>query len=787
MKKVFLSILCCLFTLTLFAQDPLANQFNYYQKAKPTTNLFVHFDKNVYSSNETVWFTGYLINSKDFNKHRLMSVSLIKESDNKVVLEDRFVMQGGFSFGNIIIPDSIPVGNYRFLVITDFTVDNLPEVSFTQPITIKSMLEPPFKASMKIVSSDNKGVKVMVSTTTADNRFLEKPTDVFYTYGNVTKSAKTDASGQAVLNLAQKDNLTDGNLYVKLLYDKDSTFLNLPITQPKGTPEVKFYPEGGDILRGVVNTIGWEVRDRQKNPISAKAYLYKDNKVVDTLNANGFGLGTFKMFAEPNAKYTFKVIGNSLKDTLFTLPVIKESGIALTIASAVATDTLRIELRTKKTQTVNLRIHNYRTNYLYTNLVVQAGLTPLRIPLTQLAKGLATLTFTDSLERPIVERIFFAHYDNKEKVNIATDKASYGPREKVNLKLKLKNIDEKAVVSVAVVQDIRLEPGKTTDIESYSYLNNELSALPVNTKGSTFKDKKYLEQLLLIKGWRRYNWQDLNKAKAADTNKAYSNLLLTGSVTKSKKPLTSSAIVGAMGSKKIRLITTANDGTFDFNTPEFYTETGKKMFLFLNKNTSPAFKFTVNNQLLEISKKIAEIPTTDDKPPILGLTDNSDLFVKSNEKTIRLKEVTISGKTNKGAFGANACGDFICVFGILNCRNHFGDPQNRQPVAGQSYKANVGSTAAVYPGCNVSDESIFFRTEGVHTHKEFYVDSFKDPIEPAYFSTIFWNYSLVLDKDKDTNINFYTSDIGGKYRVVVQGVTKSQVIYSQSFFDVKRK
>lgn len=789
MKKIFLTILCLLFTSVLFAQDPLADKFDYYQKAKPTTNLFVHFDKNVYTSNETVWFSGYLISTKNFNKHRLMSVSLVRENDHKVMLEDRFLMQGGFAFGTIIIPDSIPPGNYRFLAITDYSINSLPEVSFTQPVTIKSMLEPAFKASVKVLSADAKGTRILVSTTTADNRFLDKPTDVSYTYGGKTNTVKTDGTGQAQINLKLEENITDANLYVLLKNGKDSTSLNLPISQPKGAPWIKFYPEGGDLVGGLVNTVGWEVRDRQQKPIAAKAYLFKDGKVVDTIASNTLGLGSFKMFAEENAKYTFKVAGNNLKDTLFTLPNVKNNGIALTITSAVAADTLRIELRATKAQKVNLRIHNFRKNYLFTSLDVKPGLTPLRIPLTQLDKGLATITFTDSEERPIIERIFFAHYDNTEKININTDKNTYGPREKVSLKLKLKDLDEKAVVSIAVVQDLRMEPGKTTDIESYTYLNNELAGLPIHLKGSSYKNKDYLEHLLLIKGWRRYNWQDLTKAKAADTANKYTNLAFTGVVTKSNKPLTSPLIVGAMGTDNIRLVNTDDTGTFNFNSRELYTESGKKMYLFLNKNTNPAFKFTINNELLAMNKKAAKLPAETEEPPLMTLADNSDLFVKSNEKTIRLKEVAISGKAKNGGFGPNPCGDFVCVFNILNCRNHFGDPKNTQPIKGQSYKQSVNATPEVYNGCNVTEdnESIFFRTEGVHLHKEFYVDSFKDPLEPAYFSTIFWNYALVLEKDKEATVDFYTTDILGKFRIVVQGITKSQVIANQKFFEVKRK
>lgn len=70
----------------------------------------------------------------------------------------------------------------------------------------------------------------------------------------------------------------------------------------------------------------------------------------------------------------------------------------------------------------------------------------------------------------------------------------------MNLKLKLKNINENAIVSIAVIQDNKIEPGKITDIESHTYLTNELA----NRKDSTYKNQKYLEQLLQIKGWRGY-------------------------------------------------------------------------------------------------------------------------------------------------------------------------------------------------------------------------------------------------------------------------------------------
>ena len=81
----------------------------------------------------------------------------------------------------------------------------------------------------------------------------------------------------------------------------------------------------------------------------------------------------------------------------------------------------------------------------------------IKIPLTALPKGLATITITDSLGRPLAERIFFAHYNNTEKLSIELGKTVYEQREKVNLKLKLKDFAEQSFVSIAVIQNNRLD------------------------------------------------------------------------------------------------------------------------------------------------------------------------------------------------------------------------------------------------------------------------------------------------------------------------------------------
>lgn len=47
----------------------------------PLTTLFVHFDKTIYTNNETVWFTGYILNAglAEISKHQVLSVALVRD------------------------------------------------------------------------------------------------------------------------------------------------------------------------------------------------------------------------------------------------------------------------------------------------------------------------------------------------------------------------------------------------------------------------------------------------------------------------------------------------------------------------------------------------------------------------------------------------------------------------------------------------------------------------------------------------------------------------------------
>ncbi|WP_343531617.1 hypothetical protein [Pedobacter sp.] len=796
--RIFLILNILLFFSTnSYSQKDISQKLALNRMANPTTALFVHFDKNIYSNNETAYFTAYLLKTGKFNRkaHKILAVALIRDMDTSLVKLDKFLIENGLAFGNMTLPDSIVTGNYHFLAYTDKLINGKPELTFKQHITIKTNIDLPFKGSIAFLEKPNntaKDHKLLISVTSNDNKFLPKPTTISYRYGKEQKTVKTDASGQLLLSIPKQESSIDPNIYVKLKYLKDSSFLSLNLPPNKTKAIVKFFPMGGHLVNNLASNIGWEVTNPQKKPIAIKAFLYKNDEVIDTIETSSYGIGKFQLSPEENAVYTVKLAHEDIIDSIYSLPKALKKGLVLNIANVLPKDTLQLFLRNTGNHKVFIRVHNFNQCFVDYPLDMEGPIRRVKIPLNDIPKGIQTVTITDSLDRPLAEQIFFAHYDNKETIKVETDNPVYLQREKVTLKLTPNQLKSNAVVSVAVVQENRVSLKNSNDIETYSYIKNELANAPASTTGSGYKDKNYLEQILLVKGWRRYTWQQMLEINTIDTIKRADSLLIVGEIKKGTKQITKPITLAIFGDSQVRTFDTSPQGDFNLHHPEFISEYGKKMYLFVNASNKDSFNLNIKDSFEKTSRELAKTEMSYEDVLPLVLTNNADMTLKSNEKAIRLKEVTITSRKDndfnysKGSFGANECGDYVCKYNILNCKNHVNDIENTQPIPGRIYG---GSTRFPYKGCITYDkkDKSYMQFSGISYYKEFYLDDYKDPLEPAFFSTIYWNYGTILKNDKETELSFYTSDITGMFKIIVQGITDGDVVYSEKKFEVKNK
>lgn len=802
LRKIYLSFsFLFLFNQVIYGQqnlssppDPLEQQFYFYKQSRPAAILFVHFDKNIYTNNETAWFTGYLLNERltDISKHNILSVALIRDIDSTIIKHQKFIMAEGLSYGSMTMPDSILAGNYHFLVSTNRVSNGLPDVSYVQPIILKTNTTLPFNANVKILEPGIPGKKptnVLLSVTTPDARFLPKPVTVNSRYGNITQTSKTNSSGELILKLDEQENLIDPNVYLKLIYGKDSSFLNLALPVKKQKAKVSFFPEGGNMVNGTSGTIGWEVKDQQLAVMTLKAELYKNDQIIDTIETSHNGIGRFILTPTKGSSYKVKLMHSGLADSIYMLPAaIDDHGLGLSIVQAATTDTLRVNLKTRHKIPIFIRVHNYKETFVYNSIDLKNPGLSLKISLENVPRGLNTITILDSLGRPIAERLFFAHYDPSKKISLSTSQPTYRQREKVSLSINLNKLDSLAMVSIACVSENRLPHKLISDIETYNYLTSQINALPPynNTRG--YEDPNYLEDVLLVKGWSRYTWTDLIKAKAADTLIEYDNTTLSLTVSELKKPIIKAIGIALLSPKGLNFFTTDDQGNFDIPLKNLIVEKEKPVYIFIADKRKEKYRLHAKDPYTDLNKnylkvlfpKFRSIPST--------IENNRLLSLKSSEGAFQLKEVQIKAGTpeiQSRLRGSNRCGDYVCSYNILNCMNHVGDYLNTQPIPGKMYNQNGRNV--IYKAC-VEDQIVpgMLPIEGVYTKKEFYVNDYPEPLEPAFASTLYWNYGELLT-NKTKEITFHTSDITGKFRIIIQGITTDGVVYGDCTFEVKGK
>ncbi|MFT3827309.1 MAG: hypothetical protein QM731_25500 [Chitinophagaceae bacterium] len=810
LRHIFLSLVALLsWSIGAVAQmsdtsDAITRKMYYYSLQKPSATLFVHFDKTVYTNNETVWFTGYLLKGNNSNEYDALSVALLNNSDSTIAAEEKFVMASGLAFGNMLLPDSLPPGNYSLIAYTNQLVNGAPEDVFVQPVTIKTVTDATFTASIKITDSVRAGfdsTKVLLKAIAKDGRVLTGA-EVSYTVGKgksivMTGKTKTNTFGEYTITIPASKITGSNNLLqvqVKLLKEIKKLRLQLPITDRR--PFVKFYPEGGNIVDNMPCVVGFEVTTAIGEPLPATALLYENDEITDTIQTDSYGMGRFDLTPQPGSKYVIKLLNNTdAADKSYQLPATLPSGPVLSIRNALAGDSVIIRLATMQAGTFQVMLHDYRQVYQVFDVHVrQPVVRDVVFPLAGVPKGLLTVTLLDSLDRPYAERMIFAHYDRRSFVRIATDSQSYGTRQKVQLSLKLTGDtigSNKAIVSIACVQENRLEAKKMQDIESFFYLKHDLLPMPYRYRPISGERAAvdYLQNVLLVKGWRRYTWQDMMLAEAADTLQLHETLQFTGDVKRWDKKLKKPMAIAVIRDSSLGIANTDSSGAFVLEGDNIVAVQGRKIVLAVNASNRDEYKIAVQDPYQEMNKKLAAEVAATWEEPLVPAQDTRQAMIPNDEKIKTLAVVVVTNKSgfDNSFFGPtkNACGDYVCPYNILNCPNHpFG---GKIPVPGHTYRSATGSNI-VYVACDETHRENFISVKGIYTHKEFYGSDYSvfNPTDPEYLSTIFWKHAAVITADKETKFSFYTSDIAGRFRIIVQGITNTGVIVGEQVFTVRK-
>lgn len=778
--------------ITPMQNDDIAEKLKLNRWKNESPTLFIHFDKNIYTNNEQVWFTGYLFKTVNQQVYKTLSLALVNDDTHAVLLNEKIVMSNGIVLGSTVIPDSVSAGNYSFIAYTNRLLNGKPNVLFIQRITIKSASQSTFTASLNPLdtSATTDQQKVMLLVNFLDVEKQPSTVPITYYVGNgthpVLRGNATTQLGKYIFNIPSKL-LSVGNnkLHVRVAYKKDIKDINIALPVLAQPAIVRFYPEGGSLVNNIKSNIGWEVTKATGTPLNVNAILFEDKQAIANITTSEYGINRFLLKPTYGHRYYVKLVGINKKDTLYELPVAISKGPVITIANAIVNDTLTATVRSTTAGKMYLIGHDYKQVFFASPIKVDSVSRKVKLILNDAPKGLLQLTIVDSLGRPFAERLIFAHYNKRERLNISTDQPIYNPRQKVTVKVKLAGIKQldSALVSVACVQQNRIDITKKKDIESYVYLEDKLLNLPAkdNYLGSTAFDKQFLEDILLVKGWRRYTWLDMLNVLPTDTVKV-ENVTFKGTVvTHSNKPITKPVPLMSFGNN-YRPMDTDDNGNFELKFIDMVTGPDKMVSYVVKGAKEDEYIINLTDPYITLNKKVANDVGINDIN-FVEAYDTQKLRIPGTEHAIQIKEVQIRAREDRRVY-ANACGDYICRYNIFNCPNHPFEPDNVLPVVGHTYIRYGVNT--VYLGCGATGNKLSLK--GIYLPKKFYVENIPEKTndESVYLSTLFWHHLMKVKTGDDTELSFYTGDITGRFKIVVQGVTSDDVTYGEKTFDVRK-
>jgi hypothetical protein len=775
-----------------FIRDSVQQVFTAREQSFNQTQLYLHIDKSIYVNNENLWFKAYILNSPvPLEQQHTLFVSLSERLSKKVLASKKFVIENGISAGDIFLPDSLKEGDYNVIAYTNSLTSEKEPTVFQQMISIR---KPPHEAPYTFNFENAKFISTedsisFVYKIVNSKLMYPKNTDVAYKIiadEKVIASGKKKVGQYGELPISFLPGTADKfELEAIVVEGKDTFMTRQTIPFLDQVVNIRFFPEGGDLVNNVTSKVAVEAIDLSGKPVQLKGQLFEDDIAIATINSNAAGLAIVTIKPSSSKKYSVRLADAASKKLIVHFPVIQKTGYTLSVLKGVAGDTILATINRYGSGTnVHLLVHNYEELFTASDLLIKGNQLKVKIPVTGLKEGLITLTLLDSTGRPCAERTVFTGYHKMPIVTIETDSAEYHKRSKVSLRINVTDQDANPLAgnySLACVLTRRIDSTSYQDITPYYYFNSHVEHHLIK-KPSFYgmRDEQTMELFLLSRCWTRYKEPVVDSAVTAFVKRKA--LDVSGYVLyfdkKPKKPVTISLIL----SNGIQEVITDEQGHFTIPASMLAMEADQLASVIVAEKDASNYRVKFDDDVSTLENNLATLGYP------LATQMRSELpgedFI-GNNKAITLSNVIVRSKTDNDNFGnvykSTDCNDWVCLYHILNCRNH---PSGTRPVDGETY--TYMGRPVVYRGCAPERKEFFLKLKGRYYTKEFYradYSKFNAP-DPELFSTVYWMPEITTDQNGEATISFYTNDLSGLFSIVIEGITVKGPVNSKILLKV---
>ncbi len=279
---------------------------------------------------------------------------------------------------------------------------------------------------------------------------------------------------------------------------------------------VYFFPEGGDLVKGVVNVVAFKGVDRFGKPASITGRIVdKDGSEVASLQTVHDGMGSFGFVPSGDNVYTAEISFEENEVQKVPMPAAKESGWVMQVREESVSKRRVILLRPAGGAPVTLQLvgQMQQQMVLQQPINVNGNNALLSFDTKDFPSGILQLTLLNEQNMPVAERLLFIN--NQEFVlntDIKTEAKSLQPKGKNQFSFYIPD-SLYGSFSVSVVDDDRVfHDSNTNDIVSRFLLTSDLKGYVHNPafylRNNDKPTRVAADLLMMTNGWRRFNWKE---------------------------------------------------------------------------------------------------------------------------------------------------------------------------------------------------------------------------------------------------------------------------------------
>lgn len=531
-------------TGTLFAEtnktvDLFAEYFSNIKKYNhlfPQEKVYLHFDNSGYYVGENIYFKAYVVMASELGPTSLSKVLYVELIDQfgKVAESKRMRIEDGQCNGEFNLKDYYKSGFYEVRAYTRVMLNNDLETTF-------SRVFPVFEAPRKEGEYENEIRKINTS--------------------RMPPVLRTEKKSSSNLNL-------------------------------------RFYPEGGNIVSGNNNRIAFKVTDKTGLGVDAAGVILSSrNDTIVSFNTLHKGMGLFTFTPEAGEKYTAHIQGEK-KALHFELPRAMTAGYSMECGNQQSENIL-INIRKSpemEGDTLGISVMtNGKLNYANIADLKNSGNVMITVPKKDIDPGVSQITLFDRDGKIMAERLVFVRSDDFVNIEASMTKENYKPLEQVEMNFRLSDKNNKPVSTTfsLTVKDKSKDIGTSycDNIHTDLLLSSEIKGYIEDVDYYFTSDDKVknqaLDLLMMVQGWRRYDWTKMVTGEDAGAkNFSEDGIIVAGRVESTvrkkikKDILVKADIYPRYEDKRQATCLTDENGKFNFRVPEYDGPANMNLSLF---------------------------------------------------------------------------------------------------------------------------------------------------------------------------------------------------------------